>query len=356
MRFVYVSRTFNRSGYYILERLIADRKDQIVAVILPLPKRRPWLDVPALAPLARAGYAAETWFYKCPPLRFMPSLKRLCDRHGVRLLEMRTLKTPAAIAEVARLAADLLVLGGGWPELLKPELLRLFPLGAVNTHPSLLPEFRGTDIHRWQVHEGVVESGVTIHYIDETFDTGAILGRAKVKIVESDTPQELFDKTARASAPLMNEVLRKIEAAAPGKVEGEPQEGRHDTSKYFSRWRWEDEEFLTLVWTRSSSQLARFVNACAQESYRYGGPHFSAQGRRFIVRRSIKAADGDAGPAGEVVRVDGSGVLVRCGETGTGRLLLKELQTDDKWRKWRRAQAADAWAKKYRIQPGDRLA
>jgi methionyl-tRNA formyltransferase len=350
MNILYVSRPFNRSGYYILERLLKTRGHQVKAVLIPKQASPSLFDSRPLAPLAEAFYKLETRYYRCPPLRFTGSIKRLCAAHDTPLFELKTLKSDESYNLVKSLGCDFLVLGGGWPELLQKRIFSLFSLGAINTHPSLLPEFRGTDIHRWQVFHGVNKSGVTIHYIDETFDTGEILGQAAVSITPDDTPQELFEKTARASAPLMDEVLTAIEAAAPAKAKGTAQVGREDASRYHSRWRWEDSKFLRLDWTEEASTLARFVKACSQESYKYGGPFFQIADRSYIVR-AAKALEAKASSSlpGQVVAATNEGIQVACGK---GCLLIEQIQPDGPYRQWSRATPVRKWAKTTRLTVG----
>src|SRR5436190_12047037 len=117
MRLLYVSRTFNRSGYSILEHLIQRRRNDITAVLLPRPRKISWLDSPLFAPVATTAYHLAVRYYRCESLRYMQSIKLLCQRHGLKLLELPTLKSEEAFNVVSSLACDLLVLGGGWPEL-----------------------------------------------------------------------------------------------------------------------------------------------------------------------------------------------------------------------------------------------
>jgi methionyl-tRNA formyltransferase len=154
------------------------------------------------------------------PLRFERSISQLSAEHDVPVLRLESIKSSAAVNVLRGLALDLIVLGGGWPERIPERVIEMPPLGIISTHPSLLPRFRGTDVHRWQVMHGVKRSGSTIHYVDAELDTGAILGTEEVEISPEDTPQDLAAKSGVAAGPLMVRVLDAVEQAAPGRARG----------------------------------------------------------------------------------------------------------------------------------------
>jgi methionyl-tRNA formyltransferase len=246
---------------------------------------------------------------------------------------MKTIKGCDSEDRLKSLQFDLIALGGGWPELVPAGVIRLPRLGVVNTHPSLLPEFRGTDVHRWQVFHGVRESGTTIHYVDETFDTGNILSQVAVPIVAEDCPQELATKAAEAAGPLMEETLERVSHNDPGRVPSASQPDRSDARRYFSRWRWEDPDFMRLDWTQPAESLYRFVLACTQESYRYNGPFFQVRGRSYLLRTSSLTPHDGSGMPGEVVRMEAGGVVVRCGGDRNALRLMQIQRSSEEERR-----------------------
>lgn len=290
MRILYVTRQFNRSGYATLQHLLEQTDFQIAAVVVPpMPSTRgraAWLDAPLLSTLERARYRAEVAYYRGQNLRFEKSLSRLLRTGRTPIIELTTLRSREAADVVWGVRPDLLVVGGGWPGRIPPEVLGIAPLGAINSHPSLLPEFRGTDVHRWQVLAGVRASGVAVHYMDEGFDTGGILGCVAVPLDGSETPQALAEKTARVAGPLVEKVVSRIAANAPNRVVAEEQSDRDDTAKYFSKWPWNDIEMLRINWSSHAVEIERLVRAASQESYQFHGPTFSACGVRYILRRA----------------------------------------------------------------------
>jgi phosphoribosylglycinamide formyltransferase 1 len=95
---------------------------------------------------------------------------------------------------------DLVVLGG-WMHLLTiPDDFRL---KVLNVHPSLLPAFGGKGMYGRHVHEAVLKSGVwvsgcTVHFLDNTYDTGPIVAQATVPVLESDSAETLAERVQEA--------------------------------------------------------------------------------------------------------------------------------------------------------------
>ena len=70
------------------------------------------------------------------------------------------------------------------------------PNKIVNTHPALLPAYGGKGMYGHHVHEAVIaagekESGITIHYVNDHYDQGAIIFQAKCPVLPTDTPDDL---------------------------------------------------------------------------------------------------------------------------------------------------------------------
>jgi len=81
-----------------------------------------------------------------------------------------------------------------------PEVLvRAYPKAIINIHPALLPKYGGKGMYGAHVHEAVIaagekESGITIHWVNEHYDEGAIIFQAKCSIDASDTATSLANK------------------------------------------------------------------------------------------------------------------------------------------------------------------
>src|SRR5207249_4175060 len=96
---------------------------------------------------------------------------------------------------------DLVVLAG-YMHLLTPPFLERFPERIVNVHPSLLPEFPGAHAVDDALTAGVETTGVTVHYVNEGLDTGAVIRQERVAVEPRDT---LLDRIHAAEHRLLPE-------------------------------------------------------------------------------------------------------------------------------------------------------
>jgi phosphoribosylglycinamide formyltransferase-1 len=79
------------------------------------------------------------------------------------------------------------------------ELIRAYPDRILNIHPALLPAYGGKGMYGKAVHEAIIaahelQSGITIHYVDELYDHGRIFFQASVNIIPGETAETLAEK------------------------------------------------------------------------------------------------------------------------------------------------------------------
>lgn len=117
-----------------------------------------------------------------------------------------------------------------FPLRLPPALLRLPRLGCLNVHPSLLPENRGPDPLFWTFRHGDRQTGVTIHVMDEGWDTGPIVLQRSVAVREGMTEAELEAELSSVGADLLIDAIRGLQA---GILTPQPQEDVRATNYGF---------------------------------------------------------------------------------------------------------------------------
>ena len=144
----------------------------------------------------------------------------LARSHGV---PTQVLTDPARpdewLAALDRAQADLVVLAG---------YLKLVPAGVidryrgriVNIHPALLPAFGGRGMYGRRVHEAVLasgarESGASVHLVDEVYDRGEVLARARVPVLPDDDPDRLAARVLEVEHRLLPAVV--LAAARAGR-------------------------------------------------------------------------------------------------------------------------------------------
>lgn len=96
-----------------------------------------------------------------------------------------------AIAEqIEKLGSELIVLAG-YMKILTPEFTQRFDGKILNIHPSLLPKYPGLNTYERALEAGETEHGMTIHFVNEEVDAGAIVLQAKVPIYPEDSVDEV---------------------------------------------------------------------------------------------------------------------------------------------------------------------
>lgn len=125
---------------------------------------------------------------------------RRAENLGIKLMviDRRRFNDKAFSEELKALNVDLIVLAGFlW--LVPRHLIDAFPNKIINIHPALLPKYGGKGFYGHHVHEAVVaahekESGITIHYVNECYDSGDVIFQKKVAVAETDTPDDVAAK------------------------------------------------------------------------------------------------------------------------------------------------------------------
>jgi len=103
------------------------------------------------------------------------------------------------VDEILRLNKINFIVLAGFMWLVPERFVKTYPNKIVNIHPALLPKYGGKGMYGHYVHEAVVknkekESGITIHWVNEEYDEGAIIFQATCDLKPSDTPDDVAKK------------------------------------------------------------------------------------------------------------------------------------------------------------------
>lgn len=121
-------------------------------------------------------------------------------------------KTDEIANELKKRGVDLVVLAGFlW--LIPENLVKNFTI--INIHPALLPKYGGKGMYGKYVHEAVVqnreeETGITIHFVNEAYDEGAIIFQKSVPVSENDTPEIVAEKVHELEYQYFPKVIEKL--------------------------------------------------------------------------------------------------------------------------------------------------
>jgi phosphoribosylglycinamide formyltransferase-1 len=117
------------------------------------------------------------------------------------------------VGELNRRGIDFLVLAGFlWK--IPAALVKAYPGKILNIHPALLPKYGGKGMYGRYVHEAVIaagelETGITIHFVDELYDHGQVLFQASVTVEPGDTAATVAQKVQRLEYTYFPEIIEK---------------------------------------------------------------------------------------------------------------------------------------------------
>lgn len=99
-----------------------------------------------------------------------------------------------------------IIISAYFPHFLKKDIITIPKHGILNVHPGWLPAYKGAMAYFWVLTKNEDSAGVTIHWIDEGIDTGAIVARQKIKLNAGTTQQNVLEATARVGFELLEQI------------------------------------------------------------------------------------------------------------------------------------------------------
>lgn len=245
-------------------------------------------------------------------------VKEVALEHGLLVLQPERLRSPEAVATIAELKPDLIVTAA-YGQILPKALLELPRLGCINVHASLLPRYRGGAPIQHAIMNGDEVTGVTIMYMAEGLDTGDMISKVEVPILETDDAGSMFNKLSEAGAELLRQTLPDLLAGRCEAVAQNEQEASYAPN--ISR---DDER---IIWQRKSKDIYNQVRALHPQPVAFttwAGERFKVWTCELDQPKAVSKLSTyeDAGP-GTVIQCDTHGIEVK---TGDGSLWLTKIQ------------------------------
>jgi methionyl-tRNA formyltransferase len=179
-------------------------------------------------------------------------VKMAATEAGIKVLQPETLRSEAAVAELAALEPDLIVVAA-FGQILRQNVLTLPPHGCLNIHASLLPRWRGAAPVAAAIRAGDFDTGVTLMLMDEGMDTGPMIARRKMPIAPVHTRGSLTTELAELGAALLVDTL-------PAWLAGQVQAQSQDDGLATLAPRLKKEEGI-IDWRRAAVDIERQVRA-----------------------------------------------------------------------------------------------
>lgn len=146
------------------------------------------------------------------------AVKKYALEHQLKILQPEKLRSPEFLEALQSLQADLQIVVAF--RMLPEAVWNMPPMGSVNLHGSLLPQYRGAAPINWAIINGEKTTGVTTFKLKHEIDTGDILLQESFPVGENDTAGEVHDTMKEIGARLL---LRTVQGLAAGDLKEIPQ-------------------------------------------------------------------------------------------------------------------------------------
>jgi len=140
-----------------------------------------------------------------------PSIVSLAWEHRLPVYQIKRLADTETLDALTQLHADIACVAC-FSKRIPAALLTVPRWGFLNIHPSLLPHYRGPDPLFWMFRQGDHHTGITIHFMDEQWDTGDIAAQAEVNLPDGLSGEEADNTLSQYGAELLLDVLAQLEA------------------------------------------------------------------------------------------------------------------------------------------------
>jgi len=283
--------------------------------------------VPSLKRLVDAGYeiAAVVTASDKPAGRGMQlnesAVKKFAISKGIKILQPEKLKDPGFLDELKNLKADVQIVVAF--RMLPEVVWNMPPMGTINLHGSLLPQYRGAAPINWAIINGEKETGVTTFKLQHEIDTGNILLQKKIEISDTETAGELHDCMMEIGADLLLETINKL---AENKLLEIPQSSTGNTSannepihhapKIFT-------ETCEINWQKNVDEVYNLIRGLSP----YPAAFTFLEGKKLKIFRVEKEISNVTETAGTLISDYKSFMKFAC---NNGYISVKELQLEGK--------------------------
>lgn len=265
----------------LLEKLVADTKFSVAYVVL------------------RYGKLDE-------------KLRSQAEQYDIPCFSVKNVNEKMFLEQIKDFSVDINV-SMSFDQILKQEIIGLAPLSFINCHAGALPFYRGRNILNWAIINGEEKFGVTVHYVDESIDTGDIILQRFADIKLTDDYGSVLPKAWHLCAEVLYDALVLLRE---GTAKRTPQKSIHPVGFYCSARSFGDEY---IDWNWSSMRIFNFVRGIAHPA---PGARTFLNGKEAIIAKAelIDNAPIYIDKPGTVVGKDSAGIVIKTGDS-TIRLL-----------------------------------
>ena len=142
--------------------------------------------------------------------RQLYSAWQIANCMGLPSLKTANINSERSLQFIRSLQPDLLI-SAYFSQILKKPVLDIPSRGALNIHPGFLPDYKGAMNYFWAIKNGEDKAGVSVHWMDEGIDTGALLARKSFIVAPGATQQQVLAQSAIIGARLVQHIALQLQ-------------------------------------------------------------------------------------------------------------------------------------------------
>lgn len=249
------------------------------------------------------------------------NIKKFAMSRNLKILQPEKLKNPEFIAELSSLNADLQIVVAF--RMLPKVVWNMPPMGTINLHGSLLPQYRGPAPINWAIINGEKNTGITTFKLKHEIDTGDILLQNKIEIGETETAGELYDRMKEIGAELLLQTINNLEG---NKIHEIPQTNIHSSHGDNGNLLYAPKisiETGEINWERNTDEIYNLIRGLSP----YPAAFTFLKGKKLKIFRTEKGKTEGIGVPGEIVSDNKTFLKFVCKD---GYISIKELQIEGK--------------------------
>lgn len=247
------------------------------------------------------------------------AVKKFAVARGLLVLQPEKLRDPDFLSALDDLKADLQIVVAF--RMLPEMVWNMPPMGTVNLHGSLLPQYRGAAPINWAVINGETVTGVTTFRLQHAIDTGGILMQESFPIADTDTAGDVHDHMMKFGADVL---VKTISGLAAGTLQEVPQQDSPELKhapKLFT-------ETCRIDWNRSTAEVYNLIRGLSP----FPAAFTSLDGKMLKIFRGEKELRGSGGAPAASGTHDTDGKTYLRFAVADGWIRVTELQLEGKKR------------------------
>lgn len=241
-------------------------------------------------------------------------VKQYAVANKIPVLQPDKLRNPLFLSTLSNLKADIQIVVAF--RMLPETVWNMPPMGTINVHGSLLPQYRGAAPINWAIIHGEKETGVTTFKLKHAIDTGDILLQEKMIIDENETAGQVHDRMKILGAELL---VKTIQQLAKGNLMEMPQQHAGDLQhapKIFT-------ETCKIDFSKSVQQVHNLIRGLSP----FPGAYTFVQGKMLKIYQSLKEEKVIAETPGDIITDGKTFFKIAC---SNGYINILELQLEGK--------------------------